>query len=65
MFGYPNPHLRQATPAEVWFRAQDDGISFGFSLEEWATLRSLFRRAWESPDIQIAWERLIGEYGEL
>jgi hypothetical protein len=63
-FGY----VQASTPkqsAEVWFRANDNGITFGFSVDEWTTLDSLFRRAWESQDIQRAWNHLTLEYGEL
>jgi hypothetical protein len=28
-------------------------------------VRSLFRRAWESQDIQTVWDRLTRQYGEL
>jgi hypothetical protein len=52
-------------PAEIWFRANENGITFGFSVEEWATLHTLFRRAWELPDIRRVWETLALEYGEL
>jgi len=57
------PKPRQ--PAEVWFRAHDNGISFGFSAEEWTAVQTLFRRAWELPDIQLAWDSLTLEYGAL
>jgi hypothetical protein len=62
-FGYTHP--RQPAPVEVWFRAHDNGITFGFSVEEWTAVRSLFRRAWESQDIQTVWDRLTRQYGEL
>jgi hypothetical protein len=52
-------------PAEVSFRAHDNGITLAFSLEEWATLQRLFRRAWAIADIRQAWEALTLEYGEL
>ena len=52
-------------PVEIWFRAHDNGITFGFSAEEWGTLHMLFRRAWELPDIRRAWDALALEYGEL
>src|SRR4029078_1250041 len=51
--------------AETWFRANDNGITFGFSSDEWSVLHSLFRRAWESQDVQRAWDHLTLEYGEL
>ena len=52
-------------PREIWFRAHDNGISFGFSIEEWTTVNRLFRRAWETPDVRRAWNALALEYGEL
>ncbi|MEP7307236.1 MAG: hypothetical protein ABJA98_17125 [Acidobacteriota bacterium] len=62
-FGYVQTNPKQ--PAEVWFRANDNGITFGFSVDEWIVLDSLFRRAWESQDIRRAWDHLTLEYGEL
>jgi hypothetical protein len=56
---------RPGAPAEIWFRAHDNGITFGFSIEEWVTLDTLFRRAWTLPDIRRAWDALAMEYGEL
>ena len=50
---------------EFWFRAHDNGITFGFSTEEWETVRELFRRAWEMPELRFAWDALSREYGEL
>ncbi len=52
-------------PPEIWFRAHDNGITFGFSLEEWVSLNTLFRRAWEQPEVRRAWDALALEYGEL
>jgi hypothetical protein len=63
-FGYVQPSSPKQ-PAEVWFRANDNGITFGFSVDEWTVLDALFRRAWESQDIQRAWDHLTLEYGEL
>ncbi len=50
---------------EFWFRAHANGITFGFSSEEWKALRELFRRAWEVPEIRAAWDILSLDYGEL
>jgi hypothetical protein len=50
---------------ELWFRAQKNGISFGFSLEEWKTVQEVFRKAWEDPELKRAWDGLSLEYGEL
>lgn len=63
-FGYVQPSTSRQ-PAEVWFRAHDNGITFGLSIEDWTTVRTLFQRAWESQDIQLAWDRLTLDYGAL
>ena len=49
---------------EFWFRAHANAITFGFSVEEWKAVRELFRRAWEVPEVRIAWDALSLEYGE-
>ena len=48
-----------------WFRAHANGITFGFSGEEWKGVRELFHRAWEVPEVRVAWDALSLEYGEL
>jgi hypothetical protein len=50
---------------EFAFRARNNGITFTFSEKEWKSVRELFRRAWEIPDVRIAWDGLTLEYGEL
>jgi hypothetical protein len=50
---------------EFWFRAWANGITFGFSPDEWSGMRKLFRRAWEMPELQATWAELTMEYGEL
>jgi len=50
---------------DYWFRAHDNGITFGLSEKEWKSVQVLFRRAWELPEIRMAWDALILEYGEL
>jgi hypothetical protein len=52
-------------PTEIWFRAHENGIAFGFTVTEWRTLHALFERAWELPEIRVAWAELEREYGEL
>jgi hypothetical protein len=52
-------------PAEIWFRAHDNGITVGFSIDEWTQVNALFRRAWDRPEIRRAWDALAIEYGEL
>lgn len=50
---------------EYWFRARENGITFGFSEGEWQRVQRLFKRAWENPDVKLAWEGLLREYGEM
>lgn len=50
---------------QYWFRAHENGITFGFSEKDWTAVRELFRRAWEIPDLLAMWNGLILEYGEL
>jgi len=50
---------------EVAFMAFENGISFRFPGEHWKTIRNLFRRAWQSPEVIRTWEALELEYGEL
>jgi hypothetical protein len=52
-------------PIDCWFRAKNNGITVGFSAEEWKTVRELFRRGWEMPEVRVAWEALSLEYGEM
>ena len=61
--GVTSPTAKEVS--EIWFRAHDNGVSFGFTLKEWRTVHALFRRAWELPDIRRAWDALLLEYGEL
>lgn len=61
-FGYASERDKET---EFWFRARGNGITFGFSGEEWKAVRELFRRAWDMPDVRIAWDALSLEYGEL
>jgi hypothetical protein len=61
--GYMSPPLGAITG--VWFRAFDNGITCGFPPEGWSAVRTLFRRAWELPEIRLAWDALALEYGEL
>src|SRR5260370_33357948 len=50
---------------DCWFRAHQNGITFGLSEKEWKWVQALFRRAWELPEIRMAWDTLTLEYGEL
>jgi hypothetical protein len=48
-----------------YFRRRAEGIQFGFSAEEWQTLKSLFARMMEAPKLQGAFAELALVYGEL
>ncbi|MGC2531229.1 MAG: hypothetical protein WA639_26075 [Candidatus Acidiferrum sp.] len=50
---------------DYWFRAHENGITFGLSEKDWKSVQALFRRAWELPEIRMAWDALMLEYGEL
>lgn len=50
---------------EVWFRGTEDGISVGFSLQEWTAVQSLAERALNTPDVAMTWTALARDYGEL
>jgi hypothetical protein len=60
-FGYT---AMEATVPPVWVRCQGS-VSFGFTAEEWASLREAFRRAWEMPEVQRISGELMLEYGEI
>ena len=60
-FGYT---AMEATVPPVWVRCQGS-VSFGFTTEEWASLREAFRRAWEMPEVQRISGELMLEYGEI
>jgi hypothetical protein len=63
-FGYVAPS-EDGKGKDYWFRANTNGISFGFSEKEWKAVQGLFRHAWELPEIRMAWDALTLEYGEL
>jgi hypothetical protein len=60
-FGYT---AMETTVPPVWVRCQGS-VSFGFTSEEWASLREAFRRAWEKPELQRISGELMLEYGEI
>ena len=64
-FGYVSPSEDVKGKNDVWFRAHASGITFGFSEKEWKSVQTLFRRAWEIPEVRMAWDELALEYGEL
>lgn len=49
----------------VNFRARDNGIAFHFRGEDWQSIKKLFRRAWQAPQVRRLWDALGLEYGEL
>ena len=49
----------------VNFRARDNGIAFNFRGEDWQSIKKLFRRAWQAPQVRRLWDALALEYGEL
>jgi hypothetical protein len=49
----------------VQFGSRENGISLSLPLGGWNALQSLFRRAWQSPEVASAWEALVFEFGEL
>lgn len=65
-FGYSaKPEDEKEKGKDFWFRAHDNGISFGFSEKDWKAVQALFRRAWEVQEVRMAWDGLALEYGEL
>jgi hypothetical protein len=50
---------------DYWFRSRENGITFGLSEKEWKSIQALFRRAWDLPEIRMAWDALALEYGDL
>ena len=49
----------------VNFRARDNGITFNFRGDDWQSIKRLFRRAWQAPQVLRLWDALALEYGEL
>jgi hypothetical protein len=41
---------------DFWFRAHDNGITFGFAEKEWKSVQVLFRRAWDVQEVRMAWD---------
>lgn len=60
-FGYT---AMESTVPPVWVRWQGS-VSFGFSREEWASLQTAFRRAWQMPELQRISAELMLDYGEI
>jgi hypothetical protein len=49
----------------VNLRARDNGITFDFHGDDWKSIRNLFRRAWQAPEVRRLWDALVLEYGDL
>jgi hypothetical protein len=49
----------------VVFFARENGITFEFPMENWQSIRNLFRRAWQAPEVIHTWETQVLEYGEM
>jgi hypothetical protein len=65
-FGYSaKPEDAKEKGKDFWFRAHDNGITFGFSEKEWKSVQAVFRRAWAIQEVRMAWDGLALEYGEL
>jgi hypothetical protein len=56
---------RNGDEIDASFRAKDNGITFGFSPQEWSALKRLFTKAWNTPEVSRIWDKLTQEYGEL
>jgi hypothetical protein len=61
-FGYA---VTEGESAGYWFRAYENGITFGFTNEGWGQVQELFRKAWSNPELNAIWQKLGQEYGEL
>ena len=58
-FGYTaKPEDEREKGKDFWFRAHDNGITFGFAEKEWKSVQALFRRAWEVQEVRMAWDGL-------
>ena len=49
----------------VFFFARENGITFRFPMAHWQSIRNLFRRAWQAPEVIHTWGAQVLEYGEL
>jgi hypothetical protein len=49
----------------VNLRARENGITFDFHGDDWKSIRNLFRRAWQAPEVIHTWEAQVLEYGEM
>jgi hypothetical protein len=62
---YAHTEILENGERGVFFFARENGITFGFPMEHWQSIRNLFRRAWQAPEVRRLWDALAREYGEL
>ena len=62
---YAHTEILENDERGVFFFARENGITFGFPLDHWQSIRNLFRRAWQAPEVIHTWEAQRLEYGEL
>jgi len=62
---YAHTEILENDERGVYFFARENGITFGFPMEHWQSIRNLFRRAWQAPEVRRLWDALAREYGEL
>jgi len=62
---YAHTEILENDERGVFFFARENGITFGFPMDHWQSIRNLFRRAWQAPEVIHTWEAQVLEYGEL
>jgi hypothetical protein len=62
---YAHTEILENDERGVFFFARENGITFGFPMDHWQSIRNLFRRAWQAPEVIHTWEAQMLEYGEL
>ena len=62
---YAHTEILENEERGVFFFARENGITFGFPMEHWQSIRKLFQRAWQAPEVIHTWEAQGLEYGEL
>ena len=62
---YAHTEILENDERGVFFFARENGITFGFPMDHWQSIRNLFLRAWQAPEVSRLWDALAREYGEL
>jgi len=62
---YAHTEILENDERGVFFFARENGITFGFPMDHWQSIRKLFLRAWQAPEVRRLWDALAREYGEL